>query len=96
VTQDGHPPAEPGGYRFCGDYYHMKTTARYRGPVKIAMTYADKDVPGGDERALAILRYSEGSGKWEDITTSRDTKANVVTGQVDSLETGPPPRGGPP
>ena len=86
VTRDDDPPPRPGGYRFCGDYYDMKTTAQYRGPVKIAMTYADEDVPGGDENALAILHYVEASGKWKDITISRDTKANTVTGQADSIE----------
>jgi sugar lactone lactonase YvrE len=85
VTRDDDRPAEPRGYLFHGDYYDIRTTAQYRGPVEIAITYADEDVPRDGERSLSLLRYNNPSGEWEDITISRDTRANIVRGRVDSL-----------
>jgi sugar lactone lactonase YvrE len=85
ATRDDDPPAEPGGYRLAGDHYHIRTTAQYRGPVEIAITYGDEDVPRGDEESLSLLRYDEPSGEWEDITISRDPRANLVRGEVDFL-----------
>jgi hypothetical protein len=85
VTRDDDPPAELGGYRLGGEYYDVRTTAQYRGPVEIAITYADENVPRGDERSLSLLRYDEENGEWQDATISRDTTVKVVRGRVDSL-----------
>jgi len=85
VIRDDDRPAKPGGYRFGGYYYDIRTTAQYRGPVRIGMKYEDKDVGGGGERELAIQRYVEAKGEWEDITRSRDLQNNIVYAVVDSL-----------
>jgi hypothetical protein len=85
IIRDDNPPALPGGYQFCGEYYNIATTAPHSGPITICMTYRDEDVPGGNEEALALLHYNEITSEWEDITTSKDTEANVVCGQVDLL-----------
>lgn len=85
ILRDDDPPALPGGYQFCGEYYNVSTTAAYSGAITICMTYNDADVPGGNEAALCLLHYNEATEEWEDITVSKDTEANVVCGQVDSL-----------
>jgi len=85
VARDDHPPRRPKGYRFCGRYYEITTTAKYTGPVTIRMTYQDADVPGGDEQSLSLLRFDEQTAQWQDITSSRDPAANVVCGKVGAL-----------
>jgi len=40
----------------------------------------------GAENHLALLRYNEGAAQWEDITASRDTAGNAVTGQPRSVQ----------
>jgi hypothetical protein len=85
VSRDDDPPPRPGGYRFCGYYYDISTTAKYRGPVKLAMRYEDEDVSGRSEEALSVLRYIDSRGEWQDITTSRDTKKKIIYAEVDSL-----------
>ncbi|HUU55209.1 MAG TPA: PxKF domain-containing protein [Armatimonadota bacterium] len=85
VIRDDDPPALPADYQFCGEYYNVSTTADYTPPITICMTYEDEDVPGGDEAALCLLHYNETTEEYEDITTSKDTEANIVCGEVDSL-----------
>jgi hypothetical protein len=85
VTREDDRPAEPDGYRFCGDYYEIRTTAEYRGPVKIAFTYGDEDVSPGEEDSLSLDRFDKATGKWKDIPTSLCTEAHIVCGEVASL-----------
>jgi len=85
ILRDDDPPALPGGYQFCGEYYDVSTTATVAGPITICMTYKDEDVPGGNEEALCLLHYDEAIPGYEDITISRDAVNNIVCGQVDSL-----------
>ena len=93
VTKEGlttairsrRPPESPGGYRCGGYYYDIRTTAEYTGPVTIRMHYEDEEVPGGGEESLRLLRYDTATGRWEDVTTSRDGEKNVVGAEVGSL-----------
>jgi len=85
IIRDDDPPALPADYQFCGEYYNIDTTADYTPPITICMTYEDEDVPGGNEEALCLLHYNEVTEEYEDITTSKDTEANIVCGQTDSL-----------
>ena len=85
VIRDDDPPALPAEYQFCGEYYNISTTADYTPPISICMTYEDADVPGGDEDALCLLHYNETTEEYDDITTSKDTDANIVCGEADSL-----------
>ena len=85
IIRDDDPPAMPTGYQFASEYYEISTTAEISGPIGICLTYRDEDIPSGTEETLAVYHYDQDSGLWEDITVSRDTEANVVCGQTDSL-----------
>ncbi|MBE9565907.1 MAG: PxKF domain-containing protein [Proteobacteria bacterium] len=85
ILRDDDPPALPADYQFCGEYYNIDTTADYTSPITICMAYEDADVPGGNEDALCLLHYNETTENYEDITTFKDTEANLICGEVDSL-----------
>jgi hypothetical protein len=83
---DDSPPGLPSLYFPISDCYQASTTASYSGPVTICVSYRDADLLGvGPEASLVLLRYDQGTGQWQDITTSRDPEANKVCGQADSL-----------
>jgi len=76
----GHDP--PAGFQTCvpAVYYDISTTATYSGTIKICVSYDDSVC---DESNLHLLHYE--GGTWVDVTTSVDTKANIICGEVTSL-----------
>jgi hypothetical protein len=87
ILRDDDPPAQPGGYQFCGDYYDVSTTAAVTGPITIQMSYTHAGIPGGtaNEPFLALMHYNEATDQWENATTSLDMDSNIISGQVTSL-----------
>ena len=77
-------------------FFDISTTATFSGPVAICGHYPDEEPSpvGGDgivdgtsveETKLRILHRPTPGGDFEDVTTSRDTVANVVCGEVTSF-----------
>jgi hypothetical protein len=73
-------------------FFDVTTTATSSGPVVVCGHYSDDnpidgivDGTGVDENKLRILHKATGSSDFVDVTTSRDTVANVICGEVDSL-----------
>lgn len=77
-------------------FFDISTTATFSGPVTVCGHYPDDEPspPGGDgivdgttvsETGLRILHKPAGSNDFVDVTTSRDTAANVVCGEVTSF-----------
>jgi len=85
ILLDVDPP-EPPSDRFTYDCYDIATTAGVSGDIQIRMTYTEDEVPVDVlEADLAVLRYNESSGEWDDITVSRDSVNNEVYGVTSSL-----------
>jgi len=85
IIRDDTAPAPPEGHWAVGSAYRIETTAATAGPTTVRVTYPEGVVSSGAESHLALLRYNEGAAQWEDITASRDTAGNAVTGQPTSL-----------
>lgn len=77
-------------------FFDLSTTAAFSGPVTICGHYDDAEVspPGGNgivdgttvaETSLRILHKATGSDEFVDVTTSRDTVANTICGEVTSF-----------
>jgi nitrous oxidase accessory protein NosD len=62
-------------------YYDITTTARYLGPIDVAIPYDDTQVLG-EESNLRLYHYT---GVWNDVTSSVDAENNMIHGQVLSL-----------
>jgi hypothetical protein len=77
----GTPP--PSGLRLGNPprYYVIETSAVYSGPISICILYAG--VSHGNENHLRI--FHDRSGHWEDITTSLDTRNDVICGETSSF-----------
>ena len=61
-------------------YYDITTTATYTGTIEVCLTYDDAVC---DESDLHLFHYE--GGTWVDVTTSVDTVANIICGEVTSL-----------
>jgi dipeptidyl aminopeptidase/acylaminoacyl peptidase len=86
IIRDDTAPAPPEGHWAVGSAYRIETTAATAGPTTVRVTYPEGVVSSGAESHLALLRYNEGAAQWEDITASRDTAGNAVTGQPRSVQ----------
>ena len=95
VSTNGQGPPRPAGTRPGTPevYYYIATTAEYSGMIRVCINY---DAEYGRENRLALFHGRE-DGTWENITTSLDTDANIICGEVASLspfyvaEVGDPP-----
>ena len=85
IIRDDTAPAPPEGHWAVGSAYRIETTAATAGPTTVRVTYPEGVVSSGAESHLALLRYDLGAAQWNDITASRDTTGNAVTGQPTSL-----------
>lgn len=61
-------------------YYDITTTANYSGTIEVCIHYDDTACDESDLRLLHRM-----AGVWVDVTTSLDTTANIICGQVTSL-----------
>lgn len=64
-------------------FYNLETTALFSGLVEVCLDYDDAGMSGSMEGVLT-LQHFDGS-EWTDITSSRDTAANVICGLTDGL-----------
>ncbi|MCI0389221.1 MAG: SBBP repeat-containing protein [Acidobacteria bacterium] len=62
-------------------YYDLRTTAVYSGGIQVCIDYTGVSYP--DEAGLRLFHFE--SGGWVDVTTSLDTGADVICGNVTSL-----------
>lgn len=75
----------PSGFQLAGLGlgYDISTSARYIGPVALAMSYVDAGMTPEAEAGLKLFHFEDGA--WQDVTTSVDSVNNVVTGVCDGL-----------
>ena len=62
-------------------YYDVSTTATFSGVVQLCFSWQEGQYH--NENAVKLFHFE--GGNWVDITTSRDTTANVACGQTSSL-----------
>ena len=85
VTRTHGPTDTPGALRFGDDYYVIKTSAKHSGPVTVSIAYSEQDTTPAEEGSAYLLWRSPVTGQWENVTTSRDVEANVVSGMMSLL-----------
>ncbi len=85
LTISGIGPADSSGYRLAPAwlprYYDLSTTATFTGTIEVCLEYDETWTP--DESVLDLMHYD--SGNWTPVTTSTDTTANVICGEVTSF-----------
>ena len=64
-------------------YFNLSTTATYSGQIEVCIHYDDLWFAPAPESMLSLRHFHDAS--WSDITSSRDTIANVICGVTDSL-----------
>ena len=64
-------------------FIYISTNAEFIGDVTVRYTYADDFVLPGDEVGLSFIHYDLGS--WKEITSSRDTLGNTISGTTANL-----------
>ncbi|MEJ2201086.1 MAG: hypothetical protein P8X63_08745 [Desulfuromonadaceae bacterium] len=74
-------PGLPGNFSSCDPpvYYNITSTADYTGTITVCLEYAE----ACEEGELQLLHYEDGA--WVNVTSSVDTDANIICGQVTSL-----------
>lgn len=82
VTQNA--PALPSGFVLGTPSYYVDitTTSTFNGVIELCIDYANVTF-AGDPANLRLYHYE--NGVWTDVTTSNDTVARVICGQVTSL-----------
>ncbi len=85
IIRDDAAPALPAGDYPVEATYRVNTTATTAGPATVLVSYPEGIVSAGAEAHLAVVRYDQGTSAWQDITASRDTTNNVVTGETADL-----------
>ncbi len=81
ITTGGPPP--PTGFQLGTPptYYDLSTTATFVGPVTVCIDYTA--VSFSDESTLRLMHFEDPD--WVDVTTSLDTVAKIICGNVTSL-----------
>jgi hypothetical protein len=64
-------------------YFNLSTTATYSGQIEVCIHYDDVWFAPAPEDMLSLRHFDDTS--WVDITSSRDTLANMICGITDSL-----------
>jgi len=82
---DATPPPLPTGWQRADFCYDTSTSADFAGTIELSSEYPEENIPSQGAAGLALFEYDEAAGAWVDITTGRDTDANVVYGQTDAL-----------
>lgn len=81
TAQTGNPvSSEPSGFMFRGYFVDISTTATYTGNIEVCIDYTG--IISGNEDKLRLMHWD---GSWDDVTTSLDTKNNILCGEVTSL-----------
>jgi hypothetical protein len=81
----GSPP--PGGLKLAPSapplYYMITTTATFTGTVTVCVNY-DPEFITGQEKNLKLMHYDTAAQPpgWVQVTTSRDTAANLICGTI--------------
>jgi hypothetical protein len=83
IAQNG--PEPPGGVTVVSPFYHVETTAKYSGPILIALPFDDEYFPAG--MVPRVIHFNENGGEWEDVTYSIDTEDKLICGRAWSLST---------
>lgn len=82
TAQTGNPvSSKPSGFMFRGYFVDISTTATYEGSIEVCIDYTG--IISGNEDKLRLMHW-DGS-RWDDVTTSLDTKNNILCGEVTSL-----------
>ncbi|HMH19089.1 MAG TPA: SBBP repeat-containing protein, partial [Burkholderiales bacterium] len=83
ATTSSTGPIPPAGFTFGTPptYYDVTTTATYAPPVTVCIAYNPAQF--GDPASLRLFHFE--SNAWADVTTSNDTGAHVLCGQVTSF-----------
>lgn len=87
VTVSTEGPLVPTGFKL-GDppvYYDLETTALFSGDVEVCITYDEGAF--ADEENAQLFHFDDILSVWTDITSSRDTEANVICGTTSSFST---------
>ena len=64
-------------------YFNLSTTATYSGQIEVCIHYDDGWFAPAPEAKLSLRHFHDSS--WFDLTSSRDTIANIICGVTDSL-----------
>jgi hypothetical protein len=59
--------------------------ATFSGTVAVRMAYDDSSMMQQEENSLLLMRWSEETQQWEDITTHVDMENNVIYGETNHL-----------
>jgi hypothetical protein len=77
-------PKPPGGIPFLGMVFDIKTTAVFTGLVMVGVLFDGKGMSEKEKKKLRVYRNDpDKEGKWEDVTSSIDTKNNIAYGATD-------------
>lgn len=82
IAQNG---PEPPGVTAVSPFYHVETTAKYSGPILIALPFDDEYFPAG--MVPRVIHFNENGGEWEDVTYSIDAEDKLICGRAWSLST---------
>ncbi|MBI5231829.1 MAG: fibronectin type III domain-containing protein [Coriobacteriales bacterium] len=75
-------PGPSNFYLIAGSHWDVHSTAAFTGLVTVTVPYDPADVTG-DEQDIKLFHWE--NNQWNDVTTSVDTNANTVSGNVTSL-----------
>ena len=84
ITTSTENPADPTPSDFYvieGNFTEITTTADYSGLITVGLNYDEEQVD--NEESLRLFHWI--GSEWEDVTTSVDTVANIIYGEVSSL-----------
>ncbi len=65
-------------------FFHVQTTAQVSGPITVAMTYDDTEIPAAAEAHLSLFVYDPEARSYFSKPSTVDPANNVVTAQIDS------------
>jgi hypothetical protein len=84
ITVSETDASPPSGFRFYGQPYDIDCTATYNGNVTVCIRYYESELRG-EETGLQLMHREDSTSEWVDVTTSLDTKKNIICGEVESF-----------
>ncbi len=76
-------PPHPKG-KFLSDVFEISTTAVFSGKVKVAISFDGQGLTEDNKKALRVYKHDlKKDSKWEDVTSSIDTKKDIAYGEID-------------
>jgi hypothetical protein len=77
-------PALPRGIKFRGAVFDVKTTAVFTGLALVGLVFDGENMSEKEKKKLRVYRNDlKENSVWEDVTSSIDTKNNIVYGATD-------------